>query len=93
MSIPAWASTIPDHVGTPTGRKPDKCSACATPIWRWYQPDQEKLGEWRCYNCLIHHVVYGHGDGDLASLVDCRPSGIYKNERETVGQDDKSANY
>lgn len=72
--IPEWARTIPDHVGTPTGRPPDKCSACATPIWRWNGQ------AWVCYNCLIHLVIYEHGDGDLTSLVDCRASGIYRDE-------------
>lgn len=74
--VPGWARDIPDNEGQPATRKPDKCNACATPIWRW--SDSQK--SWVCFNCLIHRVRYEKEDGDLTSLKDCKASGVYRDE-------------
>lgn len=75
-----WARDIPANVGVPTMRKPDKCSACATPIWRWYQPDPAQPGEWRCVNCLIYLVKYNKETGLELSLEECKASGVYRTD-------------
>ncbi len=79
-AIPGWAHDIPAHVGHPPARKPDKCSACATPIWRWYQPDLKQPGEWRCCNCLVHLVRYDRLIGLVVRLEDCKASGVFRED-------------
>jgi transcriptional regulator with XRE-family HTH domain len=75
-----WARDIPQNVGVATCRKPDKCSACATPIWRWYQPDPNQPGEWRCCNCLIYQIKYNKEGALELTLEDCKASGVYRDD-------------
>lgn len=77
---PGWARDIPANIGTPTMRKPDKCSGCGTPIWRWYQPDPMSSGEWRCCNCLIYQVKYNKEGALELTLEACQASGIYRDD-------------
>lgn len=77
---PGWMRDIPENEGEPTMRKPDKCSGCVTPIWRWYQPDPAQQGEWRCCNCLIHTMKYDKTCGLELLLENCRASGVYRDE-------------
>ena len=78
--VPGWARDIPANEGEPTMRKPDKCSGCAVPIWRWYQPDPAQPGEWRCCNCLIYMVKYSKESGLELTLEACKASGVYRDE-------------
>jgi hypothetical protein len=73
-SVPGWARDIPGNEGQPTMRKPDKCSVCATPIWRW------RLTEWVCVNCLIYQVKYDKEAGLEVSLKACKASGVYRTD-------------
>jgi len=75
-----WAKNIPSNDCPPTTRKPDKCSACVTPIWRWYQPDIMQPGEWRCVNCLIYLIKYDKECLLELSLANCKASGVYQDE-------------
>lgn len=78
--VPGWAHDIPQNMGEPTCRKPDKCSGCGTPIWRWYQPDPSKSGEWRCCNCLIFLIKYDKECLLHLSLENCKASGVYQED-------------
>lgn len=72
--IPGWAHDIPAHVGHPPSRKPDKCSACVVPIWRWDGT------QWVCVNCLIHLVRYDRLNGLVIRLEDCKASGVWRSD-------------
>lgn len=78
--VPGWAKDIPPNDYPPTTRKPDKCSGCATPIWRWYHPDPARPGEWRCCNCLIYQIKYNKESGLKLTLEECKASGVYRDD-------------
>lgn len=84
-----WAKNIPANVGIPTCRKPDKCSGCVVPIWRWYQPDPQQRGEWRCVNCLLHTVIYDKAGPVALTLDQCKASGVYRDEYPWIDGEDE----
>lgn len=74
--IPGWAHDLPRNVGVPTKLRPDSCSSCKTPIWRW------NVDAWVCVNEKIHRVKFDHSDEDLSTLDGCFASGVYKQREE-----------
>src|SRR5690348_4308840 len=71
-AFPNWRRGIPAHVGVPTKRKPDRCSACRTPIWCWDGTN------FVCYNCKVYDIVHDRKDGELGTLEGCFASGVYR---------------
>jgi hypothetical protein len=74
LPFPAWRRGIPANIGVPTKTKPDRCSACKTPIWVW------RVDVWVCYNCKLHDIVHDRKDGQLGTLEGCFASGVYRQE-------------
>jgi len=73
--IPKWRKNFPQNIGMPTKPKPDKCSACATPIWIWRSRD------WLCYNCKLSAIIHDRETMDEKSLDGCLPTGVYRRRR------------